>query len=310
MSSFSWASVPRPIMAMAPMEGYTDSPFRQLVKELSPNAVCFTEFTSSDALVHGNDYSRQKVSFVPGEQPLIVQIFGKNPESFEYAAKYIEDSGAAGVDINMGCPAKRVVNSGHGSALLKCPEKVMEIIERTAKATKLPVSVKMRLGWSDASTLIALAQQAESAGAQLITIHGRTYQQAFRGEANWDPIYEMKRHVSIPVIGNGDVASVADGMRRLRNLDGFMVGRAMIGNPWLFRYQERSEFESMPLSEKLPVIKRHLQLMCEMKGERSILELRKHLASYVKGMEHAAQIRSSLVRVESFEQAHALLAAV
>ncbi len=227
-----------PIAMLAPMDGYTDSPYRQVVKKIAPKTICFSEFYSADGIVHSKDLQKKALTHDPSEMPLIIQIFGKNPESFAEAARIIEGYGISGIDVNMGCPAKKVVRSGHGSGLMIDRETAFRCIEAMSKAVKIPVSVKTRLGWEDASLLTEFCLGLENAGANLISVHGRTYKQGFSGSANLEPIYELKHHLQIPVIANGDIHSYDDGISKIRNndieLDGFMIGRASFGNPWCF----------------------------------------------------------------------------
>ena len=231
--SFNWEKLRKPYVILAPMAGYTDSSFRQLIKEIAPPVVCITELISADGLSYGSWKTEAMLKFNEIERPHILQLFGKKIEHFAKAVKIAESMGFDGVDINMGCPARKVVNSMHGSALIKTPDLAFEIVETCVKNTKLPVSVKTRLGWEDDSTLDDFCLGLQNAGAQMITIHGRTTKQAFTGQANWEPIYRVKKKLSIPVTGNGDIMSGEMAKERLKNLDGVMVGRATFGNPWI-----------------------------------------------------------------------------
>ena len=177
----SWADVKRPIVCLAPMDGITNSPYRQIVRSLSKDVILFSEFTSVDGLVR-SEIVRKKLKYEPLEHPFFMQLFGNSPENFSKASKMVEENGIWGVDINMGCPSKKIVNSQHGSALMKSPDKACRIIESIRKACTLEVSVKTRLGWKDEKHLIEFGKKLESAGASLITIHGRTYNQAFKGK--------------------------------------------------------------------------------------------------------------------------------
>ncbi len=280
------------------MDGYTDSPFRRIIKNIAPETVCFSEFYSADGLVHSKQLQQTALAHDASEKPLIIQIFGKDPEMFRKAAILIEQAGAAGVDVNMGCPAKKVVKSGHGSSLMINTETAFRIIEEMSKAVKIPISVKTRLGWNNwEEHLIPFAKGLQNAGANLITVHGRTYQQAFTGSADWTGIYELKKNLSIPVIGNGDVLDYDDGIKRLENLNGFMIGRACFGNPWCF----------LPggyiptLEEILTIMHEHGRLLVENKGRKGILESRKHLVQYLHGFAGVKEYRKSLVSVESLE---------
>lgn len=312
--TFSWENWLRPILALAPMAGYTDSAYRQLIKGLSKKTVCFTEFTSADGIVFASKGSLRQLDFNPEEErPLVAQIFGKNPEHFRKAAKKLEEMGVDAIDINMGCPAKKVVSSDHGSALLKNPCRALEIVEATVQGSKLPVSVKMRLGTDhvDLPWLINFCKNLESVGVKLLTIHGRTAKQLYTGFADWEPIYEVKRHVGIPVIGNGDIRSKEDALKKLKHLDGVMVGRGTMGNPWLMAEIEAAFYGGnytppRNLAEKLPALLRHAELNVQTKGEqRGIMEMRKHFVHLLRGFEGASELRSRSVQVSNLEETKA-----
>ena len=189
------------------MDGYCDSAYRQINKMIAPNIIPFSEFYSADGLVHSRDLAARVLPHAEIEKPLIIQIFGKDPEKFRQAAKLIESYGVSGIDINMGCPAKKVVSSGHGSGLMINRDTAYRIVEEMAKAVKIPISVKTRLGWENHDLLIEFAKGLENAGANLLSIHGRTYKQAFTGRADFTGTYELKQAVKIPVICNGDIMS-------------------------------------------------------------------------------------------------------
>ncbi|MBX9809817.1 tRNA-dihydrouridine synthase [Candidatus Gracilibacteria bacterium] len=290
-----------PISTLAPMDGYCDSPYRQIVKKIAPETVVFSEFYSADGIVHSKELQRKALTHHSSEYPLIIQIFGKDPAMFAEAAKIIEGYGITGIDINMGCPAKKVVKSGHGSSLMINRDTAFKIVEEMAKAVKIPVSVKTRLGWENHSLLTEFVQGLENAGASLISVHGRTYKQAFTGRADLTGIYELKQHVNIPVICNGDVMSYEDGLKKiihpegLKNLDGFMIGRASFGNPWCFL---PGNYEPT-LGEILDVMKEHGDLLWTCKERKGMMEARKHLVQYLHGFPGVKEYRSSLVHVES-----------
>jgi tRNA-dihydrouridine synthase B len=318
---FSWKNQTRPILALAPMAGYTDSAFRRLSKEIEPRQICFTEFTSTDGIVYKSKNTLSQLDFDEVERPIIMQIFGKRPANFTEAASRLEEMGADAIDINMGCPAKKVVSSDHGSALLKNPKLAAEIVEATVKGTSLPVSVKTRIGINqlDLPWFIQFCRDLESAGASLITIHGRTTKQAYTGLADWEPIYAVKNALTIPVIGNGDVRSAKDALSKLKNLDGIMVGRATMGNPWLMReiaaalYQdpklEDTSYQApQTFAQKLPTLLRHCELAVETKGEiRGMKEMRKHFVSALKGFTDARKYRSEVVQISTLAQAREIL---
>lgn len=307
------------------MAGVTDASYRQLIKRVEPRVVVFTEFLSTDALAFGAKKTMDMLAFDPAiERPYIVQVFGHDPQHFLEAAKIIEQIGADGIDINMGCPAAKVVSSCHGAALIREPGLAAELVAATVKAVSIPVSVKTRLGWDTHETLIPFCKRLEEAGAQAFSIHGRRYHDKFTGKANWEPIYELKKHVSVPVIGNGDIMSAGDALEKIGNLDGVMVGRGTFGNPWVMKdiadaLSEDGQSSSditppepmvtrLSFEEKIPFILEHCELAVRIKGEhRGMLEMRRHLSSYVKGFDGASEMRKMLVRVETLSQARAIL---
>lgn len=314
---FDWRTAPRPILALAPMEGYTDSAYRQTVKLVAPRVVCFTEFSSADALKYRAGKVLQKIGFTPLEQPLIVQIFGNKADNFAEAAVIIEKTGVAGIDINMGCPAAKVVASQHGSALMRCPQLAVDLVRALKGACRLPISVKTRLGFAraDWDYFASFCDDLVAAGVDLLTIHGRTTSQKFSGESDWSYIYKLKeRHPNLTVIGCGDVTSAAVAKAKLGNLDGVMVGRATFGNPWIMAeisaaFQGEKYHSPETLSEKAPLILEHARRTIEDKGEKgAMLEMRKHLAAYVRGFERASVYRQKLVRVETLIDLETILA--
>lgn len=309
---FSWRNYPRPILALAPMAGYTDSAYRQLIKMIEPRTICFTEFTSVDGIVYSGKKTLSQLDFNPKEErPIVAQIFGKKLEHFTEAAKKIEEMGVDAIDLNMGCPAKKVVSSDHGSAILKNPCKAAEIVAATKAGTSLPVSVKTRIGVNqlDLEWFIKFCKSLEAAGADLITIHGRTAKQMYLGLSDWEPIYEVKKNLKIPVIGNGDIRSAKDAMEKLKNLDGVMVGRGTMGNPWLMAeianaFYGDSYKTPQTINEKIPFYIKHCELNVTTKGEkRGIMEMRKHLVGALKGFDGAADFRVRAVRVSTLEEA-------
>ncbi len=342
--AFSWNISSRPLVALAPMAGVTDASYRQFIKKIAPKTLLYTEFLSSDALSFGSARTMKMLEFdTVLERPFIVQIFGADPQKFLDACKVIEQMGADGIDINMGCPAAKIVSSCYGSALIRKPELAAEIVHKTVRSVSIPVSVKTRLGWDTHETLIPFCTKLEQAGAAAFAIHGRRYHDKFTGKANWEPIYALKRALTVPVLGNGDIASVDDAMTKLQNLDGVMVGRGTYGNPWLMQdiieafadritgRRENGEWEvthksqvtshkSQVLEEvsstekfslfqrRIPLILEHCELSVRMKGERrGVLEMRRHLGSYVKGFDGAKELRSRILQMESlYEVTNAL----
>lgn len=303
MSKNFWNNYKKPIIALAPMDGYTDSAFRRICREMNPEIVMFTEFTSAEGFHFAEEKLKGRFMYYAQEQPIIAQIFGSDIESFISAAKKLEAMGFAGIDINMGCPAKKVVKSEHGVALRKNHDLAFRIMEAVVKSTALPVSVKTRLGWENADDLIVFGKGAENVGINLMTVHGRTYSDSYGCPANFEPIYELKRELKIPLIGNGGIISIEDGIRKLGYLDGFMIGRASWGDPWIFSGKTRVSYE-----EKISVIKRHAEYLIELKGEKyGMLDMRKHLLLYIRFFPYASFYRLSLARVETFKDMETLL---
>lgn len=319
--AFSWKKYPRPIVALAPIAGWTDSPYRQIVKKLAPEIVCFSELTSTNAIKHENEKTMRMLDFAAGEYPLIMQLFGKNPDFFVEAGKKLEQLGVAGIDINMGCPARKVTHAKQGAALIKDQCLAAEIVHKLSRAIKIPVSVKTRLGYDkyDPERLIGFAKDMQNAGASLLTLHGRTTRQAFSGQADWTPIYEVKKTLKIPVIGNGDITSAEIAISRLHSpddkviLDGIMVGRATFGNPWIiaeiYAKLHGNQYQSpQTLREKIPLIREHLEISLKMKGERySITEMRKHFGAYIKGFEGASEFRQRIMQTHNTGQIFQIL---
>jgi len=326
MKPFSWTGAKRPILALAPMAGYTDTAYRQLVKGIEPRVICFTEFTSADGIVYDSKMTLKQLDFNPNEErPLVAQIFGKKPEHFAEAARRIEAMGIDAIDINMGCPAKKVVSSDHGSALLKNPCHALKLVEAAVKATRLPVSVKTRIGSDkvDLPWFVQFCKDLESAGVSLLSLHGRTAKQMYLGTSDWEPIYEVKRNVGIPVLGNGDIRSAADAVRKLTApadspnagliLDGVMVGRGTMGNPWVMAEIAAALYGETYLppktfAEKLPTYLRHAELCVESKGEeRGMKEMRKHFVNLIRGFDGASEYRAKVVTLSTLAEAKAVL---
>jgi tRNA-dihydrouridine synthase B len=317
---FTWMHTRRPIAALAPMAGVTDAPYRQFIKHIAPEVIVFTEFLSTDAIHFGAEKTMKMLEFDPLiERPFIVQIFGNDRDHFISSCKVIEQMGADGIDINMGCPAARVVSSCHGSALIRRPELAADLVHAAVSAVKIPVSVKTRLGWENADSLIPFCRALQEAGASALSIHGRTYKGKFKGNAHWEPIYELKRNVTIPVIGNGDILSAHDAVGKLGNLDGVMVGRGTMGNPWLMKEicdalrrhpSSTLRMTHQTLNEKIPFILMHCELSVRYKGEeRGIREMRKHFAGYVKGFDGAKEARMRLMGAGSMKDVQNVLTA-
>lgn len=303
------------------MAGFTDSAFRQIVKEIEPNVICFSELTSINGLLHASARTLKMLKFSKKERPIILQLFGNNPEFFAKAGKILEKAGADGIDVNMGCPVRKVTKENQGSALFKNPVLAGKIVKALKKSVKIPVSVKLRIGYStyDEKTFLKFIKTLEKAGADLLTIHGRTTKQGYGGQANFEPIYLAKKHLKIPIIGNGDINSAEKALASLTSpdgktvLDGLMIGRAAVGNPWILKeiYQKLHESRNKKnrtnkpktFKQKLPTIKKHLKLSLHLHGERTgLLEMKKHLGSYVRSFPNAAKHRIALLTAKTPEE--------
>ncbi len=300
---------------LAPMAGVTDLPFRLLCKEQGAGLLCM-EMVSAKAIHFGNKNTKALLKIHPAETPVSLQLFGSDPELMAEIAKQIEELPFDILDINMGCPVPKVVNNGEGSALMKNPKLVGEIVSAVSKAIKKPVTVKIRKGFNEASVnAVEIARIIEESGGAAVAVHGRTREQYYSGQADWDIIRQVKEAVSIPVIGNGDVDSPqkAEAMFRETGCDGVMIGRACRGNPWIFRqlqeYFEKGQLISRPeLSEVKEMILRHGQLLLEEKGDYTgMREMRKHVAWYTAGYPHSARLRQAINSIESMESLKNLL---
>ncbi len=300
---------------LAPMAGVTDLPFRLLCKEQGAGLLCM-EMVSAKALQYRNKNTAKLLAIHPEEYPVSLQLFGSDPEVISEQAKRIEELPFQILDLNMGCPVPKVVKNGEGSALMRDPKKVYDIVYKTARAIQKPVTVKMRKGFDEEHiNAVEIAKAVEDAGGAAVAVHGRTREQYYSGKADWEIIRRVKEAVSIPVIGNGDVTSgeSAEAMRRETGCDGVMIGRGAQGNPWIFR--ELIEYARTGKEPKRPdrfeicrTILRHMRLQIEWKGEYSgIREMRKHVAWYLKGMPGAAKLRDAVNQVESEKELEELL---
>lgn len=291
-----WQKIEKPIIALAPMDWYTDSAYRQVVKKIAPNVMCFSEFYSADGLVYSKFLADSVLPHADSEKPLIIQIFGKDPEMFAKRAQIIERYNIAWIDINMWCPAKKVVKSWHGSGLIINQDTAFRIIETINKATKLPISVKTRLSFDWWQWLLDFAKWLEAAWASLLTVHWRTAKQAYTWVADFTQIYEVKKHLSIPVMCNWDIKNFDDWISKLQNLDGFMIWRWSFGNPWAFLAGNYKP----TLWEILDIMEFHGQKLIETKWEKKwSLEIRKHLVLYLREFPWVKSYRKEMVTVNN-----------
>lgn len=301
-------------LILAPMAGVTDLPFRMLCKEQGASLV-YTEMISAKGIYYNNKNTGKLWETDASERPVSLQLFGSDPDLMTDMAAKIEDKDFDIYDINMGCPVPKVVNNGEGSALMNNPKLAGEIIEKMTKAVKKPVTVKFRKGFGkDDNTAVEFAKVAEAAGAAAIAVHGRTREQYYQGKADWDVIRDVKNAVSIPVIGNGDLFTPEDvkNMYEHTGVDGFMFGRGVRGNPWLFKrtrvYLETGEIPVPPTPEEImDMMIRHGKMNISFKGEfTGMREMRKHAAWYTKGMKNSAQFREKCSYIETLDDLVAL----
>ena len=298
---------------LAPMAGVTDLPFRTICKACGADLVV-SEMISSRGLHYKDKKTAMLLTTNAEEAPLIVQLFGNEPEIMAESAKALEDMGVSYLDINMGCPAPKIVKNGDGCALMKNESLAVSVAEAVVKAVSIPVSVKFRAGWDDTcKNAVSFAKKMESAGVSAITVHGRTREQFYSGTSDSSVIRQVKDSVSIPVIGNGDITDYDSAVKMINDTgcDSFMIGRAALGNPFVFR-QIKAGFSGnsnseISAAEKREMLKKHIALMAEIKPEHvGVAEMRKHFAWYLKGVRHAAKLKVQAFSAKTYKELDSL----
>jgi nifR3 family TIM-barrel protein len=307
-------------LILAPMEDVTDSPFRMICKHYGAD-VLVTEFIAAEGLIRDAEKSHNKMRFAPSERPIGIQIFGNNVDSMMKAAEVAEAAGPDYIDLNFGCPVRKIVMKGGGAALLQDIPKMIRMTEAVVKSTRLPVTVKTRLGWDDAhKDIVGIAERLQDAGISAISVHGRTRAQLYGGEADWTLIGEVRNnpYMKIPVFGNGDVDSgpKAEAMKNRYGIDGILIGRAATGNPWIFReikawLKNKSIPPEPTIGERVAVVRQHLENSITYKGDRATLfEIRKLYSGYFKGIPNFKLWRMKLVTAGSTDEAFGILSEI
>ncbi len=310
---YNWKRSSRPILALSPMADMTDSAFSRLVKSKA-NPVIFREMVSSEAIVRGNEKTLKMTNFFNSERPIIQQIFGSNPKTMAKAASIIEQVNSPdGIDINMGCPVYKMTSNFNGAALMKDVDLAIKIVKKVKEATGLPVSVKMRAGWSDHKECIDFAPRIEEAGADAISIHGRTQKQGYSGKANRDVVKIVKKNADIPILYNGDIFIWEDFFEAIKqtNCDGALIARGALGNPWIFQqieqYWQGEDVKFIDIKTRVKTVREHLKMHIELYGESSVVTFRKHLSWYFKGIQHFKKYKIHLMTAKTKNELNDIL---
>lgn len=291
---------------IAPIAGVTDYSYRKILKEFNPDMM-FTEMISSNAIVMGNEKTKtDMLKLLPGDA---VQLFGKDIDVMLESAKYIQSIGVKHIDINAGCPVRKVVKNGYGSALLNDPEHLEKLLKVLKDNLDMDISLKIRIGYGKYKEPIKIAKIAEKLDLKFLTVHGRTKEQMYSGVADWGIIKEIKKEVSIPIIGNGDIFTPEDAYDKVKKskVDGIMLARGVFGNPWLIRQiKEKFEFGEVKTivtdCDKIEMAKKHLKILLEDKGNRGIVEMRKHICWYIKGMKNSSKLKNEINKLTKVEE--------
>lgn len=313
-----WSQLPRPIIALSPMADMTDSAFCRVVRGIGPigpiGPILFREMVSAEAVVRGNDKTLDMTDIHPDERPLVQQLFGSDPAKMAQAARIIEEQHhPEGIDVNMGCPVYKIVSNFDGAALMKEPELATKIIKAIKKVTSVPLSIKIRAGWNDPRECIEFSRVVQDAGADLITLHGRTKSQGYSGQSDWNLIGEVKRGLSIPLLANGDIHTAPLTLKALQitGADGVLIARGALGNPWIFSQIEcllaGRKPKAVTLVERVRVVKQHLAYHMEQYGERGVVTFRKHLSWYFRGVNGTKSYKERLHTVMTKQDVDAIL---
>ena len=302
---------------LAPMAGVTDLPFRLMCKEYGADVVV-SEMVSAKGIEYRDKKTETLLNSHENESPLIVQLFGSEPEIMARAAEFIQKNGVLAIDLNLGCPTPKIVQNGDGAAIGRNIEQAGRVIRAVVQASSVPVSIKFRSGWEEESkNFLELGQIAEAEGACAVTLHARTRAQFYTGKANWQEIKQLKESLSIPVIGNGDIFAPEDvlSMQKETGCDSVMIGRGAQGNPFMFRqikeYLQTGSYSPVTLEERKEVMHRHLDLMVQYKGEaRGILEARKHIAWYLKGLPHSAGLKARVFTAGTLKEMQDIISVI